>query len=149
MSEYQSAYRKFHSPETVLLRIQNDILVSLDSGSSTFLLLDLSAVFNTTDHNILLHRLKHWFGITSCALSSLSSFFSNRFQTVVVSNSKSQRFLLEFGISQGSIVGPLLHSLYTTPLHFIVSKHSGIRCYFYADDTQIYISFSPENAPSV
>ena len=72
MSEYQSAYRKFHSSKTALLRIQNDILVSLDSGHSTaLLLLDLSATFETIDYNILLHRLKHWFGISSSALSSL------------------------------------------------------------------------------
>ena len=60
VSEYQSAYRKFHSSETALLRIQNDILVSLDSGYSTaLLLLDLSTLSDTIDHNILLHRLKH------------------------------------------------------------------------------------------
>ena len=92
MSEYQSAYRKFHSSETALglLRVQNDILVSLDSGHFTaLLLLDLSAAFDTIDHNILLHHLKYWFGITPSAISSLSSFFINRFQTVVASNSKS------------------------------------------------------------
>ena len=72
MSEYQSAYRKFHSSKTALLRIQNDILVSLDSGHSTaLLLLDLSATFETIDYNILLHRLKHWVSISSSALSSL------------------------------------------------------------------------------
>ena len=80
MSEYQSAYRKFHSFETALLRVQNDILVSLDSGQSTALLLDLCAAFDTIDHNILLHRLKHWFGITSSALSLLLSFRSNCFK---------------------------------------------------------------------
>ena len=80
MSEYQSAYRKYHSSETALLCVKNDILVSLDSGHSTaFLLLDLSAAFDTIDHNILLHHLKHWFGYTSSALSSLSSFLTNRF----------------------------------------------------------------------
>ena len=68
MSECQSARHKFHSSETALLRIQNDILVSLDSGHSTALL-DISAAFDTIDHNILYHRLKHWFGITSSALS--------------------------------------------------------------------------------
>ena len=54
MSEYQSAYRKFHSSETALLRVQNDLLVSLDSGHSIALLLDLCAAFDTIDHNILL-----------------------------------------------------------------------------------------------
>ena len=146
MSEYQSAYRKFHSSETALLRVLNDILISLASGHSTALiLLVLSAAFDTIDHNTLLHRLKHWFDITS-ALLSLSSFLTNRFQIVVASNSKSQPFLLEFGIPQGSVLGPLLYSLYTTPLHSMISKYPGIRCHFYTDDTQIYISFSPEYA---
>ena len=148
MSEYLSAYRKFHSSETAPLHVQNDILVSLDFGHSTALLLDLSAAFNITDHNILLHRLKHRFGITSSALSSLSSFFTNRFQTVVTSNSKSRPVLLEFGIPLGSISGPLFYSLYTSPLHSVISKCPDIRCHFSADDTQIYISFSSEHASS-
>ena len=148
MSEYQSTYRKFHSSKTALLYVQNDILVSLDSGRSTvLLLLNFSAAFNTIDHSILFHCLKHLFGITS-SLSSLSSFLTNRFQTVVASNSKSQPVLLEFDIPQGSILGPLLYSLYTTPLHFIIPKYPGICCHFYADDTQMYISFSPEHSSS-
>ena len=100
MSAYQSVCRKFHSPETTLLRVQNDILISLDSGHFTaLLLLDLSAAFDTTDYNILLHRLQHWFGISSSALLFLSSFLSNRFLTVLASNSKSQPILLEFRCS--------------------------------------------------
>ena len=94
----------------------------VDSGHSTALLLDLSAAFDTIDHNILLHRLKYWFGITSSALSSLSSFLTNCFQTVVASKSKSQPVLLEFGIPQDSVLGPLLYSLYTT--HFILSSQN-------------------------
>ena len=149
ISEYQSAYRKFHSSETALLRIQGDILVSLDSGYSTALfLLDFSAAFDTIDHNILLHRLKYWFSITSSTLLSLSSFLANRFQTVVAFNSKSQPILLEFGISQDSVLKPFLYSLYTTPLHSIISKYPRIHCHFYADDTQIYISFFLEHASS-
>ena len=46
------------------------------------------------------------------------------------------------------MLGPLLYSLYTTPLHSIISKYPGLRCHFYADDTQIYLSFSPELASS-
>ena len=91
-------------PLKALLRVQNDILFSLDSGRSSALLLDLSVAFDTIDHNILLHRLKHWFSITSCALSSLSSFRTNFFQIVVASKSKSQPVLIEFGIPQGSIL---------------------------------------------
>ena len=125
MSEYQSAYRKFHSSKTALLRVQNDILASLNSGHSTALLfLDLSFVFDTTDHNILFHHLKHWFGFTSSTLSSLSSFLTNHFQTIVASNSKSQLILSEFGILQGSVLGSLLSVHYPIPFyHFKIPWH--------------------------
>ena len=72
------------------------------------------------------------------------------FYTVVITPaSKSNPVLLEYGVSQGNVLGPLLYSLYTTPLHSIISKYLGLRCHFYADDTQIYQSFSPELASSV
>ena len=95
MSKLQSAYHKFHSCEAALLYVQNDILASLDAGHSTaLLLLDLSAAFDITDHSILTHRLQHWFGISSTALNFLSSFLSDRFQTVITPTSKSNPVLL-------------------------------------------------------
>ena len=151
MSKLQSAYRKFHSSETALLNVQNDILASLDSGHSTaLLLLDLSAAFDTIDHSILTHRLQHWFGISYSTLNLLSSFPSDRFQTIIIiPASKSNLVLLEYDVPQGSVLGPQLYSLYTTPLHSIISKYPGLRCHFYADDTQIlYLSFSNELASS-
>ena len=93
--------------------------------------------------------MQHWFGISSTALNLLSSFLSDRFQTVITPASKSNPLLLEYGVSQGSVLGPLLYSLCKTPLHSIISKYPGLRCHFYADDTQIYLSFSPELASSV
>ena len=63
-NENQSAYRAFHSTETVLLKIQNDIATSMDKGAAVGLvLLDLSAAFDTTDHSILFNCLQHWYGI--------------------------------------------------------------------------------------
>ena len=67
---FQSAYKKLHSTETALLRVQNDILRAIDSRRSVLLvLLDLSAVFDIVYHSILLQRLSHRFGIKSKALS--------------------------------------------------------------------------------
>ena len=128
LAKFQSAYRKFHSFETALLYVQNDSLVALEAGHSTaLLLLDLSATFDTIDHNILIHRLQHWFGISSTALNFLSSFLSDRYLTVVASNSKSQPVLLEHGVPQGRVWGPystlhlLLHSslLYLNIMKFL------------------------------
>src|SRR5881296_1410403 len=85
LSPFQSAYRKFHSAETALLRIYNDLLVSISQHKlSALVLLDLSAVFDTIDHNILLSRLTSNFGISGSALSLISSYLSNRSQSVSV-----------------------------------------------------------------
>ena len=68
-NDYQSAYRKFHSNETALLKIHNDILSSMDDGKVTALtLLDLSAAFDTIDHTIHLRRLGNWSGVSGKAL---------------------------------------------------------------------------------
>ena len=137
MSNFQSAYRKFHYCETALLHVRNDSFISLDASHSTaLLLLELSAAFETIDHRILLNRLKHWFGVSSLALNLLSSFRFGR------SNVKSNPHLLEYDVPQGSVLGPLLYSPYTTPLLSVISNHPGIQCRFYADDSQIYLLFS-------
>ena len=79
----------------------------------------------------------------------LSSFVSGRSQLVVTINVKSQPNLLEYGVQQGSVLGPLLYFLYTTPFLSVTSNHPGIHCHFYTGDTQIYLSISPELALSV
>ena len=116
--------------------------------STKLLLLDLSAAFDTTDHSILFNRLKHWFSVSSTGLNLLSSFLSSRSQVVVTSNVKSHLNLLEYGFLQGSMLGPLLYFLYTTPLLSVISNHTGIQCHFYGDDTQIYLSFFSKLASS-
>ena len=60
---HQSAYKPGHSTETALLSIKNEIHLSLADGEPTALLLDLSATFDTIDHNILLGYLKSWFDL--------------------------------------------------------------------------------------
>jgi hypothetical protein len=138
----QSAYRKFHSTETALLSVHNDIICSMDKGLVTALVfLDLSAAFDTVDHNILLHRLENWFGLSGLALSWFASYLNPRTQAVTIGNTKSRETSLSCGVPQGSVLGPLLFSLYTVPLGALLTDHS-VNYHMYADDTQLYISFN-------
>jgi hypothetical protein len=107
---------------------------------SALVLLDLSAAFDTIDHNILLSRLNSCFGISNSAHSLLSSYLSHRSQSVAIDRSFSPSLPLQRGVPQGSVLGPLLFTLYTTPLSYLLTE-SSLQFHFYADDTQIYLSF--------
>src|SRR2546426_6530448 len=144
---FQSAYRTFHSTETALLRIYNDLLLSINQQKvSALVLLDLSAAFDTIDHQILLDTLTLNFGIDGPAHSLLASYLLNRSQSVSISTHISSPSPIRTGVPQGSVLGPLLFTLYTTPLSYILSD-SRVSYHLYADDTQLYISFSSADAP--
>jgi hypothetical protein len=146
LSPYQSAYRKFHSCETALLRITNDLLLACNKQKvSALVLLDLSAAFDTIDHHILLSRLTTTFGISGTAHNFFSSYLSNRTQSVIIASDLSQSAAVPTGVPQGSVLGPLLFNLYTTPLSSLF-QNTPITPHFYADDTQLYISFSSSDS---
>ena len=145
LAKYQSAYRPNHSIETALLRVQNDILKSMDGGKVVALvLLDLSAAFDTVDHCILINVLKD-LGFDGNILKWFVSYLSDREQCVKINDKSSRPSKLIYGVPQGSVLGPVLFSLYTRPLSDIIQKH-GLDHHFYADDTQIYIAFKPSQA---
>ena len=88
---HQSAYRKFHSTETALLKIQNDVFRSFDEGGMVLLvLLDLSAAFDTIDHPLLLKRLQSELGLSGVTLQWFQSYLSGRQQRVLVKGSFSE-----------------------------------------------------------
>ena len=141
LSDSQSAYRKCHSTETLLIKVQNDILESLDKGHATILvMLDVSAAFDVVDHQRLLDRHRQLFGINGTALEWLESYLSGRSQCVVIGNEKSSSVNIEFGFPQGSVLGGKKFIMYATPLGTLIFHHKvDHKCY--ADDTQKYISF--------
>ena len=143
---FQSSYKQFHSTETALLRVHSDILTALDKKKCVLLiLLDLSAAFDTIDHSTLLSRLKTLLGLTGKAYDWFASYISGRKQSVLIEGVESTLWELLFGVPQGSVLGPILFIIYTSPLGKIL-KNLGISYHFYADDSQIYISFDIDQA---
>ena len=144
--KFQSAYRSGHSTETALLRIKSDIMRALDDRQAVFVvLLDLSAAFDTIDYVSLLDRLYNVFGLTGHVQQWFHSYLVGRTNRVKVASELSDPQVLEFGLPQGSVVGPQLFSLFTYPLATIIERFEHIRYHFYADDTQLYIQFNPNN----
>ena len=121
-NDLQSAYKKGHSTETALLSIKNDIHVSLSQGMPTALvLLDLSAAFDTIDHSGLLQCLSEWFGFSGSVLSWFRSYLHGRSQSVKIDGTLSDPVDIQFDVPQGSVLGPILFSLYTAPLSKIIA----------------------------
>ena len=139
----QSAYRAHHSTETAVLRVLADILRAVDSGDLALLtLLDLSAAFDTVDHETLLHRLEVSYGLGGTVRGWFASYLSGRSQFVRSGSAATTPTAVLSGVPQGSVLGPILFLLYTADLLGLVETY-GLRPHLYADDTQIYGSCRP------
>ena len=139
-SDAQSAYRQYHSTETALLRVINDLLLALDRGDEAVLvLLDYSAAFDTINHEIVFKRLQDRHGIGGTVLNWFKSYLKDRSHAVVIDNVVSDSFPLPWGTPQGSVKGPLDFVMYTGPLSDVISAHKEIHHVIYADDTQVYL----------
>ena len=139
MEENQSTYQEYHSTETTLIKVKSDILKAMDNQEVTCLvLLDLSVAFDMVDHGILLNR-PNSFSIQGTALKWIESYLTGRTQRVGIGDlgtnlsTCSDLVTLTYGISQGSVLGPIMFTLYTVPLGEICRKHD-ITYHLYADN---------------
>lgn len=139
----QSGYRPQHSCETLMTKMFDDILSSMEEKKTiALILLDLSAAFDTIDHTILLKKLRTEYGFDGVVLSWFESYLSNRSFSVLIEYQLSESGFLWFGVPQGSILGPILFILYTKDLEKIARRH-GLSIQLYADDSQLYFGFRP------
>ena len=112
---YQSAYRKFYSAETFLLKLHNDILLQLNKKQRVVpVMVDLSAAFDTVDHDILLHAQTNKFGVQSTAFSWFKSYVRPRCFAVNVNGHLSKTVQLNFSVPQGFCLGPVLYTTYSS-----------------------------------
>ena len=143
LEPFQSAYRADHRTEILLLEVTNDLLMACEQGSVSILsLLNLSAAFDTLDHNTLLKRLRLNLGISGVVLRWLESYLTERNQRVLAEGGASQPTVLKYGVPQGSVLGPVLFTMYITPLGHVI-RHYNTLYYLFADDTQLHKSSSP------
>lgn len=134
----QSAYRRYYSTETALVYVYNDMLRALDDGNEAILiLLDFSSAFDTIDHELLLLRLQQRFGLGGTVLHWFRSYLDLRTQMVTISNHESSTHPCKYGVPQGSVLGPILFTLYVAPMEDIINSHA-LRGMMYADDTQLF-----------
>ena len=141
-----SAYRANHSTELCMLKLHNDLLLYMDSQKvCTLAMLDLSAAFDTVDHDILLKVMQTNFGVKEPAISWFENYLRPRWMQVKVRDAISTAHNLPFSTPQGSCAGPNLFNAYASTVYPIFHRFD-VTCMGYADDHLGYQAFSPNDA---
>ena len=137
LNNFQSGFRSGHSTVSAATLVLNDIACALDdSRYSAAIFIDLTKAFDTVDHSILLEILGH-LGFDESACKWCTSYLSDRTQCVMADSARSSFAEVTKGVPQGSILGPLLFTLF---INDIAPNQDNCKVHFYADDTVLYAS---------
>ena len=142
LPSYQSAYRKFYSCETSLLKLADNLLNEMENRRvSALVVMDLSAAFDTVDHKILCDVLSSQYGIEGKALRWFDTYLRPHFCQVDIKRTRSSIHSLAFSVPQGSCTDPMLYTVYASMLQYQISE--GMDLNGFADDHLVNKSFNP------
>ena len=141
--DMQSAYRQHHPTETALMKVQHDIVPTFDSGRFAMLVLvDTIAAFDTIKIDILLNTLVSRYNFGGTALDWFRSYLTGRSRYVMIGSSSSNATPIYHGVTPGSVLGPVMFNVYTTPIADKCTNHR-VLFYRFADDIQLYFTYNP------
>jgi len=137
LSVRQSAYPHYHSTETAVVIVYNDIVRSIDRREDVpLVLLDLSSAFDTVDHDCLTSIFRDRFSVAGVALSWFQSYLSGRTHTFMSEDDRSGPFTVCCSVPQGSVLGLIEFISYTEDVVELFDRH-GVSHHLFADDTLV------------
>ena len=135
ISKFQNGFRKNHSTQQTIFKYTTDLFLNNNNHETSIAIyIDFRKAFDTVNHNKLINKISKY-GISQKLANLLKSYLTNRKQQTIVNGAKSALQNVDYGVPQGSILGP---QLFTLCINDIVDQISASKIQIYADDIVLY-----------